>query len=114
MQGLGALVIALARAPLLTSIGRQRPFERGNVRRLVVVAATIAACGVLAPLLPQYQGLRALERTGLAGLTEPAGRYFDLSPSVPLAPLLIAAAVLALAGAFKAGERLTAEVEGLV
>jgi hypothetical protein len=114
LYGVGALVVALALGPLLTSIAQQRPFVRGNVRRLVVIAVTIAVCGVAAPLLPQHQGLKVLERTGLADLTEPAGRYFVLEPSIPWAPLLVAATVLAVAVAFRAGERLTADVEGLV
>lgn len=114
VYGIGALVVALALAPVLTSVARQHPFTPGNVRRLVVAALTIAAAGVVGPMLPQHQGVRALERAGLADLTEPAGRLFVLEPSVPLGPLLLAAGVLAVAAAFRTGERLRAEVDGLV
>ncbi|WP_125776027.1 hypothetical protein [Antribacter gilvus] len=114
VYGLGCLVGAIALAPVLASIARREPFAHGNVTRLVVVAVTIAVCGITAPLLPQIQGIRALERTGLADLAETAGPYFVLEPSVSYAPLLVAAVVLAVAAAFHAGERMAADVDGLV
>lgn len=105
--GLGALVGALALAPVLGSIAAGRPFAPGNARRLVVLAATIAVAGVLAPLLPQVAGALVLARTGLAG-----PRF--AGPSLHVEPLLVAALVLAVAAAFRAGERLTDDVAGLV
>ena len=105
--GLGVLVGALALAPLLGSIADGYPFAPGNAR-LVVLAVTIAVAGVLAPLLPQIAGFLVLDRTGLAG---PA---FMATPSVELTPLLVGALILAVAAAFRAGERMADDVRGLV
>jgi hypothetical protein len=93
---------------VLGSIAEGRPFARGNDRRLVVLAATVAVAGVLAPLLPQLAGLLVLDRTGLAG------PRFMATPSVELAPLLVGVLILAAAAAFRAGERLADDVRGLV
>lgn len=106
--GLGLLVGARAIDPLLGSIAEGRPFAPGNARRLVVLAGTVAVAGVLAPLLPQIAGFLVLDRTGLAG---PA---FMATPSVEPAPLLVGALVLAVAAAFRAGERMADDVRGLV
>ena len=106
--GLGILVGALALAPVLGSIAEGRPFVPGNARRLVVLAVTVAVAGVLAPLLPQVAGLLVLDRTGLAGSP------FMTVPSVELVPLLDAAVILAVAAAFRAGERMADDVRGLV
>ena len=106
--GLGVLVGALALAPLLGAIADGYPFAPGNARRLVVLAVTVAVAGVLAPLLPQIAGFLVLDRTGLAG---PA---FMATPSVELTPLLVGALILAVAAAFRAGERMADDVRGLV
>lgn len=106
--GLAVLVGALALAPVLGSIADGRPFASGNGRRLVALAAAVAAGGVLAPLLPQVAGTLVLRRTGLGGPT------FVTTPSLALEPLLIGAVVLTVAAAFRAGERMTDDVRGLV
>lgn len=106
--GLGTLVGALALAPVLGSIAEGRPFAPGNARRLAVIAALVAVTGVLAPLLPQVAGLLVLERTGLAG------PRFLSAPSFAVGPVLAGLVVLAVAGAFRAGERMADDLRGLV
>lgn len=106
--GLAVLVGALALAPVLGSIAEGRPFASGNGRRLVVLAAAVAAGGVLAPLLPQVAGTLVLRRTGLAGAP------FVTTPSLALEPVLAGAVVLAVAAAFRVGERMADDVRGLV
>ena len=109
VRGIGLLVGALALRPVLLSISSGRPFARGNARRIVVVAGTVAVVGVVAPLLPQLAGELVLERTGLAA-TAP----FALAPALSLEPLLVAALVLVVAAAFRAGETMASDVDGLV
>lgn len=64
----------------------------------------------LAVLLPQLGGIRVLERLGLAD----DGIFMTNPPQLALTPLLVAALVLAFAAAFRAGERLTRDTDGLV
>ena len=85
-----------------------RPFEPGNARRLTVVAATIAIAGSIAPTPPEIAGFLVLERTGLAGPD------FASATSPSLQPVLVGGVVLALALAFRAGERMADDVRGLV
>ncbi|HEY3356215.1 MAG TPA: hypothetical protein VGQ83_23385 [Polyangia bacterium] len=106
--GLGVMVGAFALAPVLGSIAEGRPFAPGNARRVVVLGATVAIAGWLAQLLPQVAGALVLRRTGLAG---PA---FVSAPSGALEPLLVGAVILAVAAAFRAGERMADELAGLV
>jgi len=106
--GLGLLVGALALGPVLGSIAQGRPFAPGNARRLTVVAATVAIAGSIAPTLPEIAGFLVLERTGLAGPD------FASATSPSLQPVLVGGVVLALALAFRAGERLSDDVRGLV
>ncbi len=106
--GLGVLAAALVLRPVLDSIAGGRPFAPGNSRRLVALAAIIAGVGAVAPLLPQVAGFLVLERTGLAG------PRFMATPSFALTPILVGVLVLALAAAFRIGERMTDDVRGLV
>lgn len=106
--GLGLLVAGFALHPVLESIAAGRPFVRGTARRIAVVAGCVAVVGTLAPVLPQVAGFLVLERIGLAG------PRFLATPSVPLAPLVVAALVLVVAAAFRAAERMSDELSGLV
>jgi hypothetical protein len=107
--GLGLLVIAMLLAPVLNSIARGEPFAPGNARRLVLVGTTLAATGLMAPALPAWAGWLVLERTGLAA----TGR-FDPAGGIEPLPLVTAALLVVLAGAFRVGERLARDTEGLV
>ncbi len=106
--GLGALVGALALAPVLRTIAEGRPFAPGNARRLTVLGVTVAVAGAVAPMLPAIAGFMVLERTGLAG------PRFASETGPALTPILVGALVLALAAAFQIGERMTDDVRGLV
>ena len=113
--GIGILVGAYLLAPVLQSIAEGNPFGGRHSRRIALLAAVIAACGVVGPGLAQWQGRVALQRLGLDRLTSPEGMpYFVTGFSPTPAPILVAAVVLAVAAAFRAGERLASDVEGLV
>ena len=62
----------------------------------------------MAPLLPQLAGLLVLDRTGLAG------PQFADSVSPSFGSLLVGALVLAVAAAFRTGERMADDLTGLV
>ncbi|HEX5332993.1 MAG TPA: hypothetical protein VFW79_10145 [Cellulomonas sp.] len=109
VRGIGLLVGAVALQPVLRSISSGRPFARGNARRIAVVAGTVGVVGVVAPLLPRLAGRLVLERTGLAGTGA-----FALAPALSLEPLLVAALVLVVAAAFRAGETMARDMDGLV
>ena len=107
--GIGLLVGAVALRPVLLSIAAGRPFAPGNARRITLVAATVAVVGVVAPLAPQIAGQLVLARTGLAR----TGAFVS-TVAVSPEPLLVAALVLAVATAFRAGEAMSRDVDGLV
>ncbi|NMM17150.1 MAG: hypothetical protein HHJ14_08435, partial [Cellulomonas sp.] len=100
---------AVALRPVLLSIAAGRPFAPGNARRITLVAATVAVVGVAAPLAPQIAGQLVLARTGLAR----TGAFVS-TVAVSPEPLLVAALVLAVATAFRAGEAMSRDVDGLV
>ncbi|MGV8979088.1 MAG: hypothetical protein ACOH17_13695 [Cellulomonas sp.] len=107
--GIGLLVGAVALRPVLLSIAAGCPFAPGNARRISVVAATVAVVGVVAPLAPQVAGQLVLARTGL----DRTGAFVSTVAVWP-EPLLVAALVLAVATAFRAGEAMSRDVDGLV
>jgi hypothetical protein len=109
VRGIGLLVGALALRPVLLSISSGRPFALGNARRIAVVAGAIAVVGLVAPLLPEIAGQLVLERTALASTGA-----FVLAPGVSPEPLLVAALVLVVAAALRAGETMARDVDGLV
>lgn len=110
MGGLALLVGSILIYPVLLSIATGTPFAPGSARCLSLLALVIAVGGTLAPILPQLAGIRVLERLGLAD----DGVFSTSAPQITLGPLLVAALVLAFAAAFRAGERLVADAEGLV
>lgn len=108
--GLALLGGAILLRPLLLSVADGTAFAAGNARRLTILAVVIAVAGPLAPLLPQLSGVLVLDRLGLAG----DGIFATTSPTLTLEPLLVAALVLVLAAAFRAGEQLARDSDGLV
>lgn len=106
--GLAVLVGALALAPVLGAIAAGDPFRAGTARRLVVVAGAVGVGGMVAPILPHIAGLLVLHRTGLAG------PGFVGVPPLTVEPLVVAGVVLAAAAAFRAGERMTRDLDGMV
>lgn len=109
VTGLGTLVVALLLRPLLRDVASGAPFARGNARRVQGVAAAVGLAGVAAPVLPQIAASLVLGRTGLTSTGA-----FVTGLTLDPAPLVVAAVVLAVAAAFREGERLTRDVEGLV
>ncbi|SDD28462.1 Protein of unknown function [Sanguibacter gelidistatuariae] len=107
--GLALLAGAMLLRPILLSVAAGSPFATGNARRLSLLALVIAVAGSLAPLLPQIAGVRVLERLGLAD-----DGIFSTTPQLTLEPLLVAALVLVVAAAFRSGEQLARDSDGLV
>jgi Protein of unknown function (DUF2975) len=105
--GLGAWLLR----PVLASIAVGRPFGTGNARRLAGLAVVLVTAGEIGPLLPQFGALTVLDRLDLVGPGSPfvMGIRFSIGP-VLLGGLLL----LVLAEAFRQGERLSEDVEGLV
>lgn len=95
--------------PVLSSISRGDPFAAGNARRLGLLATVVVVVGYVGPLLPQIASILVLGRIDLG----PDGP-FTWSFTFSFLPLVIAALVLATAEAFRRGEAITADVEGLV
>ena len=104
--GLGAWLLA----PVLESIAAGRPFGGGNARRLAWLAVVVAVAGSIGPLLPQYGSIAVLDRLGLVGPASP----FVVATTFSFLPLVIGGLLLVLAEAFRQGERIDSDVEGLV
>jgi Protein of unknown function (DUF2975) len=107
--GLGLGAAALLLMPVLSSISRGEPFAAGNARRLGLLAVVVLVVGYVAPLLPQAATLLVLDRLGIG----PDGP-FVWSLTFSFLPLVLAALILATAEAFRRGESISADVEGLV
>jgi hypothetical protein len=105
--GLGAWLLR----PLLAAVALGQPFGGGNARRLAGLAVVVVAAGEIGPLLPQVGAIAVLDRLDLTGPDSPF--VVQLRFSLGLA-LLVGALLLVLAEAFRQGERLSADVEGLV
>lgn len=105
---LGAGALLLWR--VVGSLGRGRPFARGNAARVVGVAGAVALSSAVAPLLPQMAASLVLDRLGVGA--PGALRPTTLTPD--LGPVLLIGVLLALAEVFRHGERLARESDGLV
>ena len=113
-----ALVLGLALGagawllrPVLGSLAAGRPFGSGNARRLAGLATVVVLAAGIGPLLPQIGSLVVLDRLDLVGPDSPfvVGVTFAVTPALVTALLL-----LVLAEAFRQGERISEDVEGLV
>ncbi|MCI2237780.1 DUF2975 domain-containing protein [Paenibacillus sp. TRM 82003] len=111
LAGIGLGAAALLLRPVLTSIAAARPFGAGNARRLAQLALLTVLIAHLAPLLPALAADQVLERLGLDGADSPlsVAAWLHLG-----AWDLIAVVVLVLAEAFRQGERLHRDLDGLV
>lgn len=105
--GIGALLLR----PVLNSLASGRPFVGGNARRIAGLAVLVAVTAQLSPLLPQVASLLVLDRLNLTGPSGPfvLGLHLSFGPA-----LLVALVLLILAEAFRQGERIHRDVEGLV
>ena len=105
--GLGAWLLV----PVLESIAAGRPFGAGNSRRLAWLAVLVAVAGSIGPLLPQFGALAVLDRLDLVGPESP----FVMGVTFSFVPIVVGGfLVLVLAEAFRQGERIDADVAGLV
>ena len=100
---------ALLLLPVLRSVAAGRPFEPGSARRIAAVAGLVVLAGIVGPLLPQVAAMLVQERLGLTRTGA-----FTTGLSFDLLPLLVLTGVLVLAEAFRRGEQIAADVEGLV
>jgi hypothetical protein len=105
--GLGAWLLR----PVLGSLAAGRPFGAGNARRLAGLAGAVVVAGSVGPALPQLGSVAVLDRLGLVGPGSPFVMGLTLA-STPV--LLVGGLLLVLAEAFRQGERMSREVEGLV
>ena len=109
LGGLGMLVAAILLEPVLRSTALGRPFAPGNAGRLLGTAGVVASVGTVAPLLPAAAGALVLARTGLGD-----SGHLVAAGSLDPFPLLVAAVLAVIAEAFRRGERLARDTEGLV
>ena len=109
--GLAVGVGAWLLRPVLGSLAAGRPFGTGNARRLAGLATAVVVAGSVGPVLPQVGSLVVLDRLGLVGPGSPFVMGLTLA-STPA--LLVGGLVLVLAEAFRQGERISRDVEGLV
>lgn len=104
-------VSALLLRPVLASIAHGQPFGSGNARRLAYLAVVTVIPAALVPVLPQLAALSVLDRLALAERDSP----FVMGVQLSLTPVLLLPLVfLVLAEAFRQGEKLHRDVEGLV
>lgn len=109
--GLAVGVGAWLLRPVLDSLAAGRPFGAGHARRLAGLAGAVVVAGSVGPVLPQLGSLAVLDRLGLVGPGSPfvMGVTFASTPA-----LLVGGLLLVLAEAFRQGERISRDVEGLV
>jgi len=109
--GLALAACAVLLRPVLMSIADGRPFAGRNARRLAVLAMVALLAVVLVPYFPKFAAMNALDRLGLTSADSPFlfGMELSLAPAI-LFPL----AFLVIAEAFRHGEKLYHDVEGLV
>ncbi|WP_171058152.1 DUF2975 domain-containing protein [Modestobacter altitudinis] len=109
--GLAVGVGAWLLRSVLTSVAAGRAFGTDNARRLNGLAVVVVVAGGIGPLLPQIGSLVVLDRLDLVG----AGSPFVMGLTFGFPPVLLTGLLLVvLAEAFRQGERLSQDVEGLV
>jgi hypothetical protein len=107
LLGLGVAVAAFLLVPVLRSVAAARPFDSGNASRIAGLAMVVLVVGWVGPMLSGLATLLVIGRVGLEGTA-------TWSVTFGLMPLLLAALLLVLAEAFRRGELISREVEGLV
>lgn len=93
--------------PLLRTFAAGDPFDRGNPRRLRLIALAVLVGTHVAPLLPPLAAHLALDRLGVDGFSPRWG--FPVHT-----PILYVALLLLLAGALRQGRSLQDDMAGLV
>jgi hypothetical protein len=95
---------------LLDAVGRGRPFDPRNPRRLRYLALLAAVGGLGSQLIDKISSNAVLRHVGMTGVDTPVGP----PDRVDVAPVLLAVVLLAVADAFRRGRELSEDVEGLV
>lgn len=109
--GLCAAVGAAFLLRLLTSIGEGRPFQAGNGARIAGIAGLVAIGLLAVDILPVVAANLVLDRVGLNGSDSPVFTQTELSLVSLVTSITL---LLALAEAFRQGNRLVRDVDGLV
>lgn len=107
LLGLGVAAAAFLLAPVLRSVADGRPFDAGNAARTAGLAAVILVVGWLGPVLTGLGSLLVIGRLGLEA-------QLTWSMTFGLVPLLLTALLFVLAEAFRRGEQISRDVDGLV
>jgi hypothetical protein len=111
LLGLAVAFAAYLLVPLLRSVQEGHPFADGNARRVAGLAVALLAAGWLGPFLTGLGSLLVLRRIGL----DRADSGLEPATTSNLGLLLLGAALLAvLAEAFRRGEQISDDVDGLV
>jgi hypothetical protein len=111
LLGLAVAFAAYLLIPLLRSVQEGHPFDDGNARRIAGLTVALLVAGWLGPFLTRVGSLLVIDRLGVGGVD--SGLQPGAMPE--LGPLLLAAVLLAvLAEAFRRGEQISADVDGLV
>jgi hypothetical protein len=105
--GVGALLVR----QVVRSVADGRPFDPRNARCLIWLAVVVAVAGWVGPWLPSVASEMALARMGVGAEQGVLPRW---SGDPGLWPVLVSLVLIVLAQAFRQGERLTRDVEGLV
>ncbi|GLY18336.1 hypothetical protein Kisp01_53500 [Kineosporia sp. NBRC 101677] len=115
LLGLAIGISAFLLRPVLLSVANAQPFRPGNARRLAHVAVVTTCAAVLVPVSPALTTMFALDRLGLTGGREGGDSPFVFGVSFSLTLVIVLPVVLlVLAEAFRQGEKLHRDVEGLV
>lgn len=101
-----AVIFALL-AGTLSRIGNAQPFARRNAESLVIIAAAIVIGSIGADSL---NWLNAQLIYDFVGARPP----ISVTPYYSLLPILLAALALVLASAFRRGQRIEEDIEGLI
>ncbi len=111
LLGLATAFAAYLLIPLLRSVQEGHPFDDGNARRIAGLTVALLVAGWLGPFLTRVGSVLVIDRLGFGGV----GGRLDPGTTPELGPLLLAAVLLAvLAEAFRRGEQISADVDGLV
>lgn len=110
LLGLTVGACALLLLPVLRATADGAPFRSGGARRLALAAGAVWGYGAVAPLLPAWAAATVVARTGVAD----GGATWELAVDWSFAPFVVGTALLVVAEAFRRGERLAHDVEGLV
>ncbi|GAA4991190.1 DUF2975 domain-containing protein [Actinopolymorpha pittospori] len=109
--GIGAVMLRR----LVLTIREGRPFDRRNPRRIGVIAIMVAVGTSVTALVEGFAGRAVVHHvadvTDTPSLVDTIWSYF---PRYEFEPLVVAAAIAVVAIAFRRGQQLTKDVEGLV